>query len=51
MYNEELCETVEWTELVCNEGNLWVVIKTYKISLNRSATVNFFKNMYAAWKL
>jgi hypothetical protein len=51
MYSEELCESVEWTELVCNEANLWVVINTYQISLNRSATVNIFKKVFAAWKL
>lgn len=50
MYSEELCEIVEWTELSCNEANLWVVIKAYQISLNRLATVNIFKKVYAAWK-
>jgi len=51
MYSEELCEIVEWTELACNEANLWVVINTYQISLNISATVNDFKKVYAVWKL
>ena len=51
VYSEDLCETAEWTELACNEANLWVVINTYQISLNSSATVNIFKKLYAAWKL
>jgi len=49
MYSKELCETVEWTELACNEANLWVVINN-QISLNRSAAVNIFEKVCAAWK-